>query len=305
MSIAITALFTFSITLILLLTVGIYFARVVTWPKTFDVEETYRIEKEKRKLIEEEYLAWEQEAVIIQSPYGYPLHGQYFPISGSRRTVILSHGITYNLYGSVKYMPIFRELGFNILVYDLRFHGRSGGKYSTFGFYEKHDLRAVTDWVLEKTGADTLIGTHGESMGAAISLLHAALDPRISFVVSDSSFSDLFRLLAHRIRIDYHLPAFPVLHLASFMSRLMSGMSFHSVSPDLAAAGISAPVLFAHGGADTFIPVSMAHELYESKKNGPRSLYLAPGAEHAETFWSDPAPYTHAVHEFLRENNMV
>ncbi len=295
----------FSILVILLLTVGIYFARVVTWPKTFGFKETYEIEKEKGKLIEEEYLAWKQEEVVIQSPYGYPLYGQYFPINGSSRTIILSHGITYNLYGSVKYMPIFRDLGFNILIYDLRFHGRSGGKYSTFGFYEQHDLQAVTDWVVEKTGPDTLIGTHGESMGAAISLLHAALDPRISFVISDSSFSDLFRLLAHRIRIDYHLPAFPFLHIASLMSRLMSGMSFHSVSPDLAAAGISAPVLFAHGAADTFIPVSMAHKLFENKTNGPRSLYLAPGAEHAETFWSDPVPYTQAVHEFLRENNLV
>ncbi len=68
--------------------------------------------KKKGKLIEEEYLAWEQENVTIQSPYGYPLCGKYFPISGSSSTVILSHGITYNLYGSVKYMPIFRELGF-------------------------------------------------------------------------------------------------------------------------------------------------------------------------------------------------
>ncbi len=291
--------------LLLLLLGGLYFAYIVTFPKCFGFEETYEIEKASGKLVEADFQRMEKEVLRLPSPYGYELHGYYFPVPGSKRGVIFSHGITYTLFGSVKYMKIFRDLGFNVLIYDLRNHGKSGGRNSTFGYYERYDLQALTTWMIETIGPDAVIGTHGESMGAGISLMHAALDARIRFVVSDCSYSDLPDLLSYRIQQDYHLPAFPLIPTASLMSKLLTSMRFEDVRPAQEVQKISAPVLFIHGAEDDFIPTRQVHALYENKTHGPRQLYVAPNAAHAESFWTNQEEYTRVVTRFLMENQIL
>ena len=149
--------------------IGYGFAAQVVFPKRFGFEETYEIEKGKGRLNEKEYQSWMKEEVILQSQFGYSIYGLYFPTEGSNKVIVFSHGITYTLFGSVKYMKIFQKLGFNLFLYDNRYHGKSGGKNSTFGYYEKYDLKVIVDWIQNKIGPNAMIGTHGESMGAAIS----------------------------------------------------------------------------------------------------------------------------------------
>ena len=291
--------------LLILVWCGLIFAGRVVFPKRFGVLETYALEKEKGLLDDAEYQSWPKEELQIQSDFGYLLYGLYFPSAGSKRAVILSHGVTYTLYGSVKYMRIFRELGFNILIYDLRHHGQSGGKNTTFGFFEKHDLVRIVVWVAQRIGPGAVIGTHGESMGAAISMQHAAIDARVAFVVEDCGFSNLAELLAYRLKADYHLGKFPLLYLASFFSQLLTGMRFEQVMPIQAIAQVTAPVLFIHGAADDYTPPHMAQALYQEKQTGARGLYLAPKAGHAESYASDRAAYTQVVTDFLRANQLI
>ena len=139
-----------SILLLVVLT-GFYFAAIVIYPRRFGVEETLEIEKSHGEIDEAEFLSRKKEEVQIKSNYGYLIRCLYFPMEGVKRSIIVSHGITYTLYGSVKYMKILRDLGFNILIYDLRHHGKTGDKNSTFGFYcflRKHN---VTKGVRTKT----------------------------------------------------------------------------------------------------------------------------------------------------------
>ncbi|MCX6055926.1 MAG: alpha/beta hydrolase [Chloroflexi bacterium] len=288
--------------LLICILAGWIFARIVVYPKRFGVLESYEIEKENGKLIEAEYQSWQREEVLFRSSFGYSIYGLFFPLQGSSRSIILSHGITYTLYGSVKYMRMFRDLGFNILIYDNRFHGRSGGKNSTFGYFEKHDLALLTTWVIEKVGSPSLVGTHGESMGAAISLQHAAIDPRIDFVISDCSYSDLEELLRYRIQKDYHVGGFPFINLASVMSKVITGMAFGEVSPRQGVKQILAPVLFIHGGQDDFIPARIVQDLYDQKTHGVRKLFVPSNAAHAESFWNNQQEYAKMVADFLQEN---
>jgi len=295
----------FLVFVFLLLITALVFTVKVVYPKRFGVEETYRIEKENGKIDEAAYNAWNKEEVILQSPYGYTLYGLWFPVADSRKAVILSHGITYTLYGSVKYMKMFFNLGFNVFVYDNRHHGRSGGKNTTFGFHEKHDLITFTNWVESKLGGEVVIGTHGESMGAAISLQHAVIDPRIRFVIEDCSFNRLDTLLVHRLKVDYHLPKFPLFPVIMLFCRILTGMIMGEVSPENAVKKISAPILFIHGEKDDFIPPEMAQSLFGSKSLGPKRLYLAPNAAHAESYWNNQKEYSELVAEFLLENKII
>lgn len=281
------------------------FAAKVIYPKRFGVEETYEIEKQNGKLDEELFTSWKKEEVSLLSPFGYRIFGFYFPAPDSKRAVILSHGITYTLYGSVKYMKMFMDLGFNVFIYDNRYHGRSGGKNSTLGFYERFDLKMITDWVESKLGNGAIIGTHGESMGAAISLQHAAIDPRVQFVIGDCSFNRLDKLLAHRLKEDYHLPRFPFLLMVEIICKVLTGMGIKEVSPEDAVKQISSPILFIHGEKDDFIPVQMSEKLAALKLNGPKKLYVVSNAGHAESFWTNPREYATVVNEFLQANNLI
>ena len=38
---------------------------------------------------------------------------------------------------------VLHEHHFNVMIYDSRAHGESGGKYCTYGYYEKHDVQVA------------------------------------------------------------------------------------------------------------------------------------------------------------------
>jgi uncharacterized protein len=292
--------------LLALLGAGYYFARVLIYPNIFPVEETYRQDLQAGRFTAEDYAAWPTTELKVRSPYGYDLAAIYHPLPGSQRTVVLSHGITWSRVRSMTYaMPFYRR-GFNVLIYDLRHHGNSGGPNTSFGYYEKDDLKVMVDWALAQLGPGGRVGTFGESLGAATTLQHAAIDPRIAFAVADCSFSDFPTLLRFRLREDYKvLPAFPLLNLAQFFTRLLAGWSFEQASPLPLIPRIQTPVFFIHGQKDTYVPTKMAQELYAAKQQGIRKLYIAPNAGHAETLLKNPVEYDQQMGEFLNEIGLV
>lgn len=287
--------------LFIIFLIGFYFSQIVLQPKTFPWEKTREMEIEFGHLDMEEFESWEKQEVTIHSPNGYDLFGYFFPMPGSKKTLIISHGITYTLFGSIKYMPMFRDQGFNILIYDLRNHGRSEKKNTTYGYYEKFDLRACVDWVKNHVGTDSIVGTMGESLGAAITLQHAAIDHRIAFAIADCPFADLDTLLAYRLKEEYHLPPFPLLPLSNWFVKIRSGVDVKNVSPIESIKGIETPLMFAHGQEDRYIPPEHSVNMANAKIKGEKLLYLAPNARHAEAFWKNQEEYRQQIYAFLKK----
>jgi pimeloyl-ACP methyl ester carboxylesterase len=293
------------LTLILILLVaiplaaGFYLAVRLIWPAVHTTEAVYQIEVEAGNLDEAEYNILVKREVGIQSPGGYPLFGIYFPLEGSKKTVMIVHGFAYGLYGSVKYMPMFRRRNFNILLIDLRHHGRSGGLNITWGCNEKHDLAAWTSWVLAQHGKDGILGTLGESLGGATVLQHAAIDPRVAFTIADCPFSNLRDLLTHILRTDYRLPPTPLIEIGEFWCRLLAGFTFDQSSPLQVMGRIETPVLLMHGEEDKLVPAEMSRELYEAKTKGIREIHLVPGADHAQALSHDPQRYEEIAGKFI------
>ena len=282
------------------LAMAYYLSRLVVRPRVYALEETRRLTIERGRMDPAQFDSWAKEEFTLPSRWGYDLYSIYLPLPGSRRTVVLTHGHTWSLYGMLKYVPLFRSRGCNVLLYDLRFHGRSGGQNITFGDGERYDLQQMVDWAFERLGPGGRVGTLGESLGAAISLLESQLDPRLSFVVSDCAFSDLTALLTHRMRSEIPwLPVWPFLPLTAWVCWLTTGMHMAQVSPRRALVDVNTPILFIHGQNDRYVPPVMARELYDAKAHGLRQLYLAPDARHAESIIKNPQAYDQLVGAFL------
>ncbi len=286
----------------ILLGLGYYFAGLIIYPKVFPFEHVYKTEVDEGRLVEAEYKLWQYEELKIRSSFGYDLFAIYHPLEGSNKTVVISHGITWGLYGMVIFAEMFRKRGWNVLIYDLRNHGRSGGKNTTFGYYEKHDLKVVVDYAFSRLNPGGIVGTMGISLGAATTVEHAAMDKRIAFAVSDCGFSSMTQLITYRAKADYKLPYFPLIPLANLWCWILTrGMTFAKASPIRYIGEIEMPMFFATGTEDDYVPFFMSEDLYRAKTKGIRKLYLAPDAGHAQAYWKNRSEYDRQMGEFLQE----
>jgi len=218
----------------------------------------------------------------------------------TNRYVIISHGVTETKINSVKYASLFLERGFNAVIYDHRRHGESGGKTTSFGHYEKFDLKEVVDWVRNDRGPDLFLGIHGESMGAATMLLYAGLlEDGADFYIADCPFSDFKEQLSYLIKKDFKVRPGLILPIGDVLLRLRDRYSIRHVSPISVIENIKHPVLFIHSRKDDFILPSMSQDLFENKK-GPKMLYIAENGLHAQSFNENQEEYERVLDEFLQ-----
>ncbi|MBF4692944.1 alpha/beta hydrolase [Fusibacter ferrireducens] len=277
-----------------------YFNKKIIYPRNWQYEETLKKEIEDGRISEGYFESLFKVPFEIRSEYGYVIRGYW--IQGheatASKTIIICHGITNNLIRSLKYLEPFISRGYNAVIYDHKNHGKSGGQYTSFGVEEKSDLKRIVDYVVKRTGEASIIGTHGESMGAAIALQHVGIDERISFVIADCSYKDAKSEFAYRLRVENHLPAFPILTLASALNKIKRGFSYDEIAPIEAIKDVQKPILFIHGLSDDYIPYSHSKEMYDLKR-GAKALYLVPEARHAMSIAVDRSEYLNQINHFL------
>ena len=240
----------------------------------------------------------------IESDNGYPIKAIFLEPHDTNRYVIICHGVTENKVNSFKYARMFERLGFNSVVYDHRRHGDSGGKTTSFGHYEKMDLQAVVLALKIHVGPELIFGIHGESMGAATTLLYAGMEDTAAFYISDCAYSDITDQILHVMKASTPLRTALALRLASVFLKLRDGYSISTVSPREAVVNIDSPVLFIHSKDDDFVLPKMSEELYELKQ-GPKALKIFNKGAHAQSFNKNPEEYEEAVAEFLFVNGFL
>jgi len=259
-------------------------------------------EKEAGRLNPLHYDELPKREVLISSPFGYSLKAIVVEPYRADRYVIICHGVTENKLNSVKYMNLFLERGFNCVIYDHRRHGESGGKTTSYGYYEKYDLKAVVDWLKAEKGSSIQLGIHGESMGAATMILYAGLlEDGADFYIADCPFSDFKEQLAHRIKVELKIPSQLVIPVANIFLRMRDRYSLRDVSPISVIENIKKPILFIHSKKDDFILPSMTEALFE-RKIGPKKLYMAMNGVHAQSLNENKADYEKMLDEFLRDH---
>ena len=281
---------------------GFYLTNRFMYLKKKDEQEILHREISAGRLNLEEYEALPKEEVIIPSPFGYDIKAVFVHPNPGNKYMIFCHGVTENKFNSLKYMNFFLQKGFNAVIYDHRRHGESGGKTSSYGFFEKDDLKAVVDELIKRQGEDVFFGIHGESMGASTMLLYAgSVEDRADFYIADCPYSDFGEQLSYRMTKEVKLPAGGLLlPLADLFLKLREGYMLKDISPRSVVENIEKPVLFIHSIPDDFILSSMTEELFDKKK-GSKKLYLAENGLHAQSYNENKEEYEKAIGDFLEE----
>ncbi len=229
----------------------------------------------------------------------YILHVEYLknPVP-TTRYMILSHGYTDNRMGALKYVSMYMDLGFNCIIYDLRGHGENESTFTTYGIREALDLKSLIEDTRTRYSDITILGLHGESLGAATTITSLKYKPQIDFAVADCGFSDIDNVLRKGYR-NAHVPVFLV-DLADLGAKIRYHFSLKDMRPIDSLDDNTIPILFLHGEEDTFILPKNSMDMADRTK-GKHELHLIPKAGHAESILVDPELYRQYVMAFLED----
>lgn len=243
------------------------------------------------------------ENIYIESFDGTVLAGHYYPCDNAERTVLAMHG--WRSTWSMDFCAIadfWHESGCNILFAEQRAQGNSDGDEIGFGLTERFDCFEWINW-LNENKSDTLpIYLAGVSMGASTVLMASGFDlpENVHGIIADCGFTSpdaIFKHISDRhLIIPYKLRK---KHIDSICQQKLNTYAGSYSTLD-ALKNNTVPVLFIHGTADTFVPISMTYENY-SACTAPKTLFTVPGAEHGMSYCQDKDGYEKTVLDFFEK----
>jgi uncharacterized protein len=221
---------------------------------------------------------------------GVRLKAWRFPGEGPKKrgTVVYLHGTGDSRRSSPGIADHFVPAGFDVLAYDSRAHGESGGDACTYGAYEKQDLVRVLEQI--QTRPIVLIGS---SLGAAVAVQTAAISPKVDAVISVAIFSSLRAVARDRVSF---IASEANMRDAFAIAEREGRFEVNEVSPAAAASHVKAPVLVIHGAEDDDTPPIHSQRVYDALR-GAKQLILVPGAGHNDALGRQVWP---SIDEWLR-----
>ena len=238
-----------------------------------------------------------QEAEIV-SHDGLRLHAYYLS-ADSQNTIIMMHG--YRSGPAHEFAPMFRfyhELGYNLLVPDQRAHGKSEGKYLSFGILERLDVCRWAEYLNDRYAPKNIFLIGASMGGAAVCMATLlTLPENVRGVIADCPFTDPTAQFTYSMSFHTKVPAPPVLYFCSIWSRLLWHWKLEDVRiDDYSAARL--PLLILHGSADPTVPHRMS-EMIKEHYGGGLQYELFDDCPHIYAYLKDTPRYQRLVAEFL------
>lgn len=239
------------------------------------------------------------EDVAFESTDGVQLKGWY--LSGGDKGVSLAcgHGLFRSRREVLERAVALRRAGFDVLLFDLRRHGDSGGERVTLGYDERLDYLGAIAY-LQKRQPEDRIALLGVSMGAAAALLAASESLVVETVIADSSFLSLEHTVTHHLKLFWGLPRFPLGDELLFFIERKGGFRREGLNVEAAVQKIgSRPLLFVAGSEDRRMPVEVQRRLYGVAASEMSQFLVIDGASHGAGYRTNPDLYARTVIDFL------
>jgi len=266
------------------------------------------------------------ETVSFNATDGVPIRAWWLPAAApARGTVVFAPTGEYTRQVLLPRAAFLVYGGYNVLVFDLRGHGESGGRFISPGLVEKRDVLGAIRYVRAR-GERGSIALFGVCTGGVASLFAAAESPNVRAVITDSAFSsgyDVFRNLrdyfmrdpaGSRGRTGIADPRNPwvrTMFRISYMPGIVSSvvivyylrtgvwLGTDLVSALSPASRISCPVLVISGEADWIVPPADARRIFDVIPGRSKVFLTVPNASHDGGYFSAPEQYRKAVLGFL------
>jgi len=247
-----------------------------------------------------DHLGLDYEDVIFTTSDGIQLKGWFIPSPYSRAAVILGHGFTRSRQEMLDVAAMLSRNCYNVLLFDWRAHGESGGEQTTFGYEEVKDVAAALDYLSTRPEVDSEhIGMLGKSLGAAIAIRGGAALPQLKAIVADSPFPSLQDSIEVGVRRRGPLGVWPLRPIALYLGTVTIGVDPDLVRPIDDIKAISPrPVLIMHGGRDELVPADTGQRLYAAAGQ-PKLLWYEPDAAHVKLSTRHPVEYEMRMVDFF------
>lgn len=217
----------------------------------------------------------------------------------SNTWVISVHGYTSEAIKLSSYARNFYKMGYNVLLPDLRSHGKSDGDYIGMGWDDRLDIIEWINYILEDE-KDAKIILHGISMGAATVTMVSGEDlpTNVKAIVADCGYTSVWNQFAYKLKDLFKLGEFPIMHVSSLVGQIRAGYSIKEASSLEQVKKSKTPVLYIHGDKDDFVPYFMMEELYNATAS-EKEMITVEGAAHAKASSTNPNLYWTSIDKFI------
>ena len=282
--------------------IGNYFYNIALNPNTS--KEFVLGESNNSQQIIENWLTQNSNDVYIMSSNNgnLKLHG-YELKNGQNSNIwaIVVHGYYGQGTDMMYYAEQYYERGYNVLVVDLRGHGKSEGDYIGMGWHDRLDIIDWANYVINKNSNCQII-LHGVSMGAATVMMATGenLPDNIKVAIEDCGYTSIWDEFEMQLKVIFNLPTFPVLNAASVVCKIKAGYMLEEGSAVEQVKKSKTPTLFIHGEQDSFVPFEMLDIVYEAA-NCEKEMLVVEGAAHAESSSVNPNLYWGTIDNFIKK----
>ena len=228
----------------------------------------------------------------------------YLIVPKADKIVLMFHGWRgkWDQDGVALARALYREKC-SVLLVDQRAHMTSKGKYIGFGVLERYDCVKWLEYLVHNIN-DIPIYLAGVSMGASTVLMASGMElpERVVGIIADCGFTMPYEMICIFAEKLLKTKGNDLADAVNKLCRKKAGYDLKEYSTLKAMKTCRIPVFFAHGTGDAFVPYEMSVQNYEACA-GKKRLFLAEGAVHTKSYFSDPDKYMKELTGFFEWNN--
>lgn len=221
------------------------------------------------------------------------------PDSTAHGTVIMVHGLMGSKNKLIQEGRAFLDMGYNILMIDLRAHGKSEGSSISLGYREAEEVKLAYEHI--KNGGEKNIFLYGTSLGAVV-IIKAVSDHKLepAGIIIEMPFLSLQTHLEGRARM-FGFPEQPFAFLTTFWIGIEKGFNGFKHNVARYAKDIHCPVLMQYGAKDELVLKKETDAIFTAIASAKKKIVIYDDAKHQLFLLKDPATWLRETELFLKE----